>query len=103
MFSENHIRVAAAIAVLWRRDAACTKSQCLRESGLLAQVWRDGRSISCCDSYQYQLLFLEEDTQVRSMKCDFLQLLICCRTYSKKYAFCYLQVGVQVLQADGKL
>lgn len=62
--SENHLRVAAAPAVLRRRVAAGTESQCLRVSGFLAQIRRfngDGRR---GPAHWRQLLLLEENAQV---------------------------------------
>lgn len=62
--SENHLCVAAAVAVLRRRVTTSTKSQCLCVSGFLAQVWCFDRNDCRCAAHQPQLLFLEEDTQV---------------------------------------
>lgn len=70
--SENHLCVAAAFAVLRRRTAAGTKSQCLRDSGFLAQVWCFHWSHRRRAAHQCQLLFLEEDTQVRQIHFTFL-------------------------------
>lgn len=64
--SENHLCVAAAVAVLRRRGTASAKSQCLRVSGFLAQVWCFHGNGRCSPARQYQLLFLEEDAQVRT-------------------------------------
>lgn len=69
---ENHVRVAAAAAVLWRRVAPGTKSQRLCVSGFLAPVWCFHRDHRCCAAHRDQLLFLEENTQVRLLSFSFL-------------------------------
>lgn len=63
--SENHLRVAAATAVLWRRTPAAIHSQRMRVPGLLAQIWCFHWNHCGAAADQHQLLFLEEDTQVR--------------------------------------
>lgn len=63
--SEDHLRVAAATALLRWRGSASTKSQRLCDSGFLAQVWCFHGNDCCCATHQYQLLFLEENSQVR--------------------------------------
>lgn len=63
--SENHLRVAATTAVFRRRATAATRSQCLCVSGFLAQIWCFHWNNSCRATDEHQLLFLEEDTQVR--------------------------------------
>lgn len=62
---ENHLCVEGTTAVLWRRVTAAIRSQRVRVSGFLAQIWRFHWNDSCPAADQHQLLFLEEDTQVR--------------------------------------
>lgn len=71
--SEDHLRVAAAVAVLRRRVITSTKSQRLCDSWFLAQVWCFHGNSRCCAAHHYQLLFLEEDAQVRPL-CFALQI-----------------------------
>lgn len=83
--SENHLRVAGATAVSWRRAPATIHSQCMRVPGLLAQIWCFHWSHSCRAADQHQLLFLEEDTQVRLHGFSFIwfkQLVRRCSRYS---------------------
>lgn len=83
--SENHVRVAGATAVSWRRAPAAIRSQRMRVPGLLAQIWCFHWNDSCRASDQPQLLFLEEDTQVRLLGFLFVwfkQLVWRCRRYS---------------------
>lgn len=62
--SENHLRVAAAVAVLRGKVAAGTESQRLRVSGFLAQVRRFNGDGRCGPAHRRQLLLLEENAQV---------------------------------------
>lgn len=73
---ENHLCVAAAAAVLRRRVSTNTKSQRLCASGFMAQIWCFHRINCCCATCWYQLLFLEEDTQVRWWALHFVWCLL---------------------------